>query len=259
MTFNIRYGLANDGQNSWENRKNNVADLIKYHQAEIIGLQEALDFQLAYLDSSLAQYSWFGAAREDGKQKGEFTAILYNTSRLTLVHNFTFWLSKTPGEPSLGWDAAHTRTVTWALFRDNISRKEFLIFNTHFDHKGEVARLESAKLLKQKINEITEEKPFILTGDFNCKPSDEPYLLITGVNNQNQCTIHDTQLLSKTDHYGPKGTFTAFNINAAPNEPIDFIFAGDNITVKSHATLADSFDGRLPSDHYPVLVELYLD
>ena len=259
MTFNIRYGLADDGLNSWQYRNSDIVNLIKYHGPGIVGLQEALGFQLAYLDRTLENYSWFGAAREDGKRKGEYTAIIYDSVRFKMVHNSTFWLSKTPDKPSLGWDAAFTRTATWAEFRDKKLGTTFFYFNTHFDHKGKIARLESARLLKQRISDIVKGRHIILAGDFNCEPDDAPYKHLTDINNKKSIVLYDTGLISETGHYGPVSTFTGFNIVAEPSEPIDFIFVGDKITVKKHATLSDSFDGRLPSDHYPVLVELLID
>ncbi|KAA3610094.1 MAG: endonuclease/exonuclease/phosphatase family protein [Calditrichaeota bacterium] len=259
MTFNIRYGLVDDGQNSWQYRKTFVADVIKYHQPGIVGLQEALGFQLAYLDSSLDHYTWFGAARDDGKQQGEYTAILYDSRRFKMLRNSTFWLSETPDKPSQSWDAALKRTVTWAEFEDSKTSKRFFYFNTHFDHRGDTARYESAKLLKRKITEIAKNNYIILTGDFNCDPLDEPYKHLTSKDIPDSEILFDTRLISKSGHYGPNSTFTGFDLNADPSEPIDFIFCGDKITIKKHATISDTFDGKLPSDHYPILVELTLN
>jgi len=175
------------------------------------------------------------------------------------MQNATFWLSETPEEPSLSWDAALKRTVTWAKFQNIKSGKTFYFFNTHFDHKGEIARLESAILLKRKIEQIIKGHTFVLTGDFNCEPTDDPYKHLTNKTDKESVELFDTGLISKTGHYGSTGTFTGFNLNPEISPEIDYIFVGENISVRKHATLSDSFDGRLPSDHYPILVELALD
>ncbi len=259
MTFNIRYGLADDGLNSWKYRKMNVARIIRYHQAEIIGFQEAMGFQLAFLDSAFDHFTWIGAARDDGKRKGEYTAVFYDSTRFRILKQSTFWLSETPDKPGRGWDAAYNRTVTYAKFMDLKSHKTFFFFNTHLDNEGKTARLESTRLIRRKISEISRGRNTILTGDFNCRPVDPPYRYLTAPVGEDSPLLFDTKNLSESGHYGPAGTFTGFDLTAAPSRPIDFIFVGRGIIVKKHATLSDSFDGYLPSDHYPVLTELLLE
>jgi endonuclease/exonuclease/phosphatase family metal-dependent hydrolase len=150
MTFNIRYNTKNDSLNAWPYRKDNAASQIRFHNVHILGVQESLHEQMMDLSQLLLKYKYTGVGRDDGKIKGEYSAIFYDTTRLKLMESSTFWLSLTPDVPgSKSWDAAITRIVTWAKFKDAISKKIFYVFNTHFDHIGKEARRESAKLLKQ--------------------------------------------------------------------------------------------------------------
>src|SRR5512138_3465563 len=151
MSYNIRYDNPGDGRNAWPNRKDRLIQLIRDESPDLIGLQEALHHQLTDILNGVEGYAMVGVGRDDGKQKGEYSAILYRTSAFELRDENTFWLSETPEVPgSKSWDAAITRVVTWARFRDIKSKKVFFAFNTHFDHMGKEARRESAKLLKQK-------------------------------------------------------------------------------------------------------------
>src|SRR6187431_3396321 len=223
MTFNIRYNTKNDSLNAWPYRKDNAASQIRFHNVQILGVQEALHEQMMDLGQSLSQYKYVGVGRDDGKTKGEYSAIFYDTIRLKLLGSATFWLSLTPGiAGSKSWDAAITRIVTWAKFTDTRSKKTFFVFNTHFDHLGKEARRESARLLMQKVKDIAGNNPVVITGDFNSKPSDDPIKIITESADKDK--IIDTKAVSLTTHYGPQGTFNAFTSKEIDNEPIDFIF-----------------------------------
>src|ERR1044072_3721252 len=179
MTFNIRYNTKNDSLNAWPYRKDKAASQILFHNVHILGVQEALHDQIMDLVKSLPRYKYIGVGRDDGKTKGEYSAIFYDTTRLKLLESATFWLSLTPEVPgSKGWDANITRIVTWGKFRDIKTKKVFFVFNTHFDHIGQEARRESAKLLKKKVKEIAGNNLVLITGDFNAKPSDEPIKIL---------------------------------------------------------------------------------
>jgi len=257
MTFNIRYNTKNDSLNAWPYRKDNAASQVLFHQVHILGVQEALHEQIMDLTQSLAQYKYTGVGRDDGKTKGEYSAIFYDTTRLKLLESSTFWLSLTPSVPgSKGWDANITRIVTWAKFRDTKNKKLFFVFNTHFDHIGQEARRESAKLLKQKVKEIAGNMPTIITGDFNAKPSDDPIKILTDVKDFDH--FIDTKAISKTPHYGPAGTFNGFASKERDPEPIDFVFVKGKWKVLQHATLSQSWGGRFSSDHFPVFARLSL-
>jgi endonuclease/exonuclease/phosphatase family metal-dependent hydrolase len=257
MTFNIRLDIPEDGVNAWKNRKENLVSMIRFHKADIIGLQEAQRHQIEFIQKSLPEFSWFGVGRDDGKEKGEFTAIFYRRNRFDTLGTSTFWLSENPDHSGLGWDAAYQRIATFGKFKDHYSGKIFYLFNTHLDNEGKIARLESAKLIKNKIRKICGNIPVILTGDFNSSPDSEAYQqIISGLRSDSSQQLFDTQSISQTPHHGPVGTFTGFDIFAKPKFPIDFIFVSEGISVLSHGTLSDSFDGYLPSDHYPVLTEI---
>ncbi|MCK9426601.1 MAG: endonuclease/exonuclease/phosphatase family protein [Ignavibacteriaceae bacterium] len=257
MTFNIRLDSSGDGVNVWKNRKANLVSMIKFHKADIVGLQEAQKHQIDFIQKSLPGYVWFGVGRDDGKEQGEFTAIFYRKDRFDTLETSTFWCSETPEHPGLGWDAAYQRITTFGKFRDKQTEKTFYFFNTHLDNEGKIARIESAKLIKQKMETICGNFPVIFTGDFNSNPDSPPYKVITAKPDSNSIIeLFDSQFISQTKHHGPSGTFTGFNFKAKPKEPIDFIFVKKGISVLSHGTLSDSFDGFLPSDHYPVLAEI---
>ena len=168
MTFNIRLNIAVDSLNAWPYRKNKVASQVLFHDVHLLGVQEAQHDQMVDLKARLPKFKYVGGGRDDGKEKGEYSAIFYDTSRLQSLHSQTFWLSLTPEVPgSKSWDAAITRIVTWAKFKDRKTGKIFFAFNTHFDHLGKEARRESAKLLLQKVAAIAGNTPAIVTGDFN--------------------------------------------------------------------------------------------
>jgi endonuclease/exonuclease/phosphatase family metal-dependent hydrolase len=257
MTFNIRLNTASDSLNAWTYRKDYVSSQILFHKIELLGVQEALHDQMMDLQKRLPSYKFTGGGRDDGKTKGEYSAIFYDTTRLQLLTTAMFWLSETPAVAgSKGWDAAITRMVTWAKFKDRKTKKIFFAFNTHFDHVGKVARRESAKLVLQKVKEIAGSTPAVITGDFNATPDDDPIRVILDVTNPHRLT--DSKERSLTAHYGPTGTFNAFQSKERNDQPIDYIFLKGNWKVLSHATISQTWMGRFASDHFAVLVELGL-
>lgn len=253
MSYNIRYNNPGDGVNAWPHRKEHVADMIgRRYTTDIVGLQEALKEQIDYLEKQLSDYSWIGVGRDDGGEKGEFTPIFYRHKRFELLNSDTFWLSEHPKEPgSKSWDAAITRIVTWAHLKDRSSNKSLYFFNTHFDHRGEKARLESAKLLVQKISEIAGGEPYVVTGDFNFPESAEPYAVVTDKEG-----LEDARYASKTGHNGPTSSTNNWEKLSGDNNRIDYIFVKDDIRVLDHHILDDKFGKYYPSDHLPVLSKL---
>ena len=257
MTFNIRLNIASDSLNAWPFRKDMVASQILFHEVNLLGVQEALHDQMTDLQERLPQFKYVGGGRDDGKEKGEYSAIFYDTTRLTVLNTATFWLSETPEiAGSKGWDAAITRIVTWAKFRDKLSKKVFYAFNTHFDHMGKIARKESAALLLKKVKSIAGDIPAIITGDFNATPADKPIQVITDIANPLRLT--DTKAISATPHYGPTGTFTGFQSKERDDQPIDYIFVTRKWKVLKHATISQGWNGRFASDHFAVLATLLL-
>lgn len=255
MTFNIRYNNPGDSLNSWPYRSDKVASQILFHEADYIGVQEALAGQMQDLQERLPGYASIGVGRDDGKAKGEYSAIFYNTKRLKALASATFWLSQTPDMiGSRGWDAALPRIVTWAKFKDLKTKKTFFAFNTHFDHMGNEARRESAHLLLKKVQEIAGNNLAFVTGDFNAEPNDEPIRVI--VNTSDPLHLTDSKQVSQSPHYGPTGTFNGFKRKEVNDNPIDYIFLHGNWKVKKHASLSQTWGGRFASDHFAVFAVL---
>ncbi len=255
MSFNIRYNNPGDGENAWPERKDIAAGMIQFHKADIIGMQEALAGQLTDLDRQLPGYLRCGVGRDDGKEAGEFMAVYYSGDRFSLLQNKTFWLSETPDKVSRGWDAACFRTVTVCKFKDKRTGRIFFLFNTHFDHQGQEARRESAFLLLKLVEEQGDGFPVLVTGDFNAEPDSEPIDIITG---DGENTLKDARLMSRQAHHGPTGTWTGFKEIQAEHQ-IDYIFVKNAVQVLRHGFLSDTFDGRFPSDHLPVLAEVMIE
>jgi endonuclease/exonuclease/phosphatase family metal-dependent hydrolase len=251
MTYNIRYGKANDGENHWNLRKDFIQGQIKFYKPDIFGVQEALLFQVQYLDSSFVNYDYAGVGRDDGQRKGEYSAIFYNTDKFKIWHQSTFWLSETPDTISVGWDAAMERICTYVLLEDKKSKQKFRVFNTHFDHIGEQARIESAKLIYKKISALNSDNlPVILIGDFNLEPDSKPIHFLSK-------KLNDTFIKSNEKPFGPTGTYNGFKFNEPVTKRIDYIFTSkNNIEVFQYAILSDSKDCKYPSDHLPVLVRV---
>ncbi len=255
MTFNIRLDLASDSMNAWSYRRDKLASQVLFHEVDILGVQEALQGQMTDLDQLLHGYAHTGVGREDGKTKGEYSAIFYNTKKLELLQSSTFWLSETPNiAGSKSWDAAITRIVSWAKFRDRKTKKIFFQFNTHFDHIGKLARRESAKMILKAVDSIAGKNIAIVTGDFNAKPLEEPVQLI--INKNDPMHLTDTKEVSEMPHYGPTGTFNAFGSKENSDEPIDYILFNHGVRVLKHATLSQSWQGRFSSDHFPVFTRV---
>ncbi len=248
MTYNLRYDNEKDGANKWDNRKEFLLSQIKYFEPDILGTQEGLTHQIKWINENLSNYKYEGIGRE-GLEKGEYSAIFYNSDKFTVVESKTFWLSETPYELSKGWDAAQFRVCTYALFKEFRSGKKFFVFNTHFDHKGDIARVKSAELILKEINRINSDNlPCFLMGDFNLTPDQSPIQKIKEV-------MFDSRMICSTVPYGPEETFSDFDICKPPVKRIDYIFVDKrNISVTKYATLVNIQDTRYPSDHYPVII-----
>jgi len=254
MTYNIRYATVNDQENQWEKRKEYLSQQVDFYAPDVFGIQEGLLSQLTFLNEALPSYTFIGVGRDDGKQKGEYCAIFFNEEKIQLLDERTFWLSPTPDKVSKGWDAALERICTYARFKDRVSGKVFLVFNTHFDHIGELAREKSAELIVQKVAEINkDDDPVIIMGDFNLNEKSKAITYLSSV-------FNDTRIVSETSPFGPFGTFTGFEFHEPVKDRIDYIFCSkENISVKKYGVLTDSKDSKYPSDHFPVLVEINMD
>ena len=256
MTFNIRYNNPGDGINAWPNRKAWVAKLIRFHDADVVGVQEALSGMLADLDTLLPEYSRVGVGRTDGKEKGEYSAILYKKSRIEMFENRTFWLSTNPEAVGVkAWDAALERIATWGRFRDRVSGCTYVHLNTHFDHVGEKARQESAKLIRRQLGSIAGGFPVIVTGDLNSGPTSIAYTtLTTGAVDGGLAPLTDAYVSSREGNYGPSVSSNSFK--EIGGNRIDYVLVSSGIDVLKHGILSDRWDGRFPSDHLPVIAAL---
>ena len=245
ISYNIRYDNPNDGENQWEYRKERVANYIKEIRPDIIGMQEVLDPQLVFLDVSLTEFSFVGVGREDGKTKGEYSPILYNSNSLSLLQTDTFWLSETPTVISVGWDAALERICTYAQFEHKKTGQKFWVFNTHFDHIGELARIQSAKLINQKVKMLNmNNSPVVITGDFNLTPDTAPIKIF-----QNAYKDVMQKTPANANNYG---TFTGFDKLSNGEDRIDYIFQKGLKTLESTHIWLKTTSGGWASDHHPV-------
>ncbi len=263
MTFNIRYGAAKDGDNSWENRRQMVFDVLQNQDCDIIGLQEALLFQIAEILKAIPQYAMVGVGRDDGKTQGEYCAILYDHERFREDESGTFWLSDTPEVPgSITWGNACTRICTWVRLVDKETSKAFYVYNLHLDHVSQPSREKSAALLAKRINSRKHDEPFVVTGDFNVG-EDNPvmkYLKGQPVPGQdsdiveNPVPMVDTFRVLHPDAT-EVGTFNEFK-GDRQGDKIDYILTPPDVKVLEAQILHDNIDGRYPSDHFPVTARL---
>jgi len=252
MSYNIRYGTANDGPDHWDHRKESLTNEIAFYEPDFVGVQEALDFQMEYLKENLPQYTYIGVGRDDGKTKGEYSGIFYHTERVKLLDEGTFWLSETPDEVSKGWDAALPRICTYGHFKyKKRPRKNIWVFNTHFDHRGHEAREKSVELIVEKAKKLSNEKEAILiSGDFNLGPESTP------IQNMKK-HFHDSYETSELPPFGHSLSFNGFKMNPERGQRIDYIFTNEKVKVKKIGILSTLIDGHYNSDHFPVL--MYFD
>ncbi|TVQ04551.1 MAG: endonuclease/exonuclease/phosphatase family protein [Balneolaceae bacterium] len=257
MSFNIRFDNPADGPDAWPHRKDFVASMFRFHKNDIVGTQEGLINQLRDLDEMLPEFDWVGIGRDDGGEAGEFCAIYYKSDRFDLVEDGTFWLSETPDVPgSMGWDTAITRIVTWARLYDKKNDRRFIVFNTHYDHRGQEARRNSSKLILQKVSELSGGDPVIVMGDLNAVESQDPYKILADPElGPVRVELFDGFYHSRYGHHGPTSTWNAFR-EIYPDRRIDYIFVDTNFSVIQHGILADIRDGHFPSDHLPVVADL---
>tara|TARA_Y100000739_G_scaffold109817_1_gene94330 strand:+ start:1570 stop:2397 length:828 start_codon:yes stop_codon:yes gene_type:complete len=245
MTYNIRLDTEADGINMWDNRKEGVLSLIKEESVDILGIQEGLPSQIEYLSKELDGYSMIGEGR-DGGNNGEYSAIYYRNKKMNLIETETFWLSETPEMPSIGWDAAINRIVTLGIFKIKKSKKELIVYNTHFDHIGKIAREKSVGVILKHIKENDfQNRPLIVMGDFNLSPEDLPIELLSK-------ELNDSFKLFPVKN--PVGTFNGFDLDSKLLDRIDYIFT-KNIKITNYKHLNKKLpSGLWPSDHLPILI-----
>jgi len=252
-SFNLRYDNPRDSGNLWKDRMPRVAALIEFHDFDILGTQEGLEHQIEAIAKALPEYAFYGIGRDDGIMAGEHSAIFYKKNKFSIIDKGDFWLSETPEKPGFGWDAKINRICSWILLKHKISGKKFYCFNVHYDHQGIQARIESSKLILSKIKSIATGTPVLLTGDFNGDHNSDWYKKIANSN-----YLFDAFL--KTIHpYVPNGSFQGFGPNLNKDQIIDHIFTTAHFKIKKWGVLTDSYDGKFPSDHFPILSQIMLN
>ncbi|MFN7289312.1 MAG: endonuclease/exonuclease/phosphatase family protein [Pirellula sp.] len=255
LSYNIRLYTESDGKNAWPHRAETVASVIKSH--DVAGLQEVLKSQLDDLQRLLPDYDFVGAGRDDGKMRGEYVPVFFRKDRFEKKDSGHFWLSKTPDAPgSKDWDAAITRMATWVVLKDKKSGKEYLHINTHFDHIGKKARQESARIITDKARTLFSDLPSVLTGDFNCPPTDLPYAVIT--EEVEAMRWVDTLAGYMPEAGQPSGSWNGFK--AIEDNRIDFIFLARGVqTVTSQILDPKTPTGLFGSDHQPIQAIVKID
>lgn len=256
MTFNIRYDNSGDGVNQWKFRTKRIDQMLKHYHPEILGVQEALVNQMTDLSkmNALRGYQYTGVGRDDGRSKGEYAAIFYQTKAFSKLQSGTFWLSETPEEAgSKGWDAACVRICTWVKLKRKQDNAEFYVFNTHFDHIGVEARKHSAELIVQRIKSLVGNQPYVLMGDLNSEPEDIAYQTL--VNNTN-LVLKDTRNEVPLKQVTTDCTFQGFAVNGAECKLIDYIFISAAVSAMTYTIVKDHDEKNYLSDHHPVYCEL---
>jgi endonuclease/exonuclease/phosphatase family metal-dependent hydrolase len=252
-TYNLRYDNPADTGNLWINRAPVIAALLRFHDFDILGTQEGYKNQLDDIIAALPQYTYYGLGRDDGKEKGEHSAIFYKKDDFILLTKGDFWLSQTPEIPGLGWDATCcNRICSWVYLQHKKSGKKFYVFNVHYDHQGVVARKESSKLILQKIKDIAGDGPVLFTGDFNGSHNSEWYKTIA-----NSGRLKDTYTEVKYP-YANNASHNGFGKTKDSNDIIDHIFITKHFTAGKWGLLTDTYHGKYPSDHFPVLAQVTL-
>ncbi|MDX2034725.1 MAG: endonuclease/exonuclease/phosphatase family protein [Blastocatellia bacterium] len=260
MSYNIRYGTAQDGENHWDRRREFLIETIKAFDPDLLGTQETLGFQRDYLAERLGGYDVLGVGRDDGGEKGEMTALYYRRDRFEKLDGGHFWLSETPDKPgSKSWDTSLTRMATWVRLRDRRQprAKPLVFFNTHFDHRGEQARLESARLLRRRAAAaIAAGDRVIVTGDFNAGEESAPYRAFFGLDENVPSPLRDVHRVLHPTRAADEGTFSGFKAEAVSGPRIDWIGVSREWRVLAAAIDRTARNGRTPSDHFAMTAVL---
>jgi endonuclease/exonuclease/phosphatase family metal-dependent hydrolase len=259
MSFNVRYGTAKDGEDHWDKRKEMLAGVIRAYGPDLLGTQETLAFQRDFLTKELKGYGAWGAGRDDGKEMGEMAALFWRESRFEKIDGGHFWMSETPDKPGVkGWDAALPRVSSWVRLKDkrDPSAKPILYLNTHLDHRGRKARTESARLIRERIDQLGKGCSVVVTGDFNAAEGSEPYLALFGKRGDQPATVVDTYRVKHPTRGKEEGTANGFKASATHGARIDWVGCSRDWKVEGAGIDRTTKGGRTPSDHFPVTSEL---
>lgn len=250
MSFNIRYGTAADGENHWLKRREQLFALLRAEAPDVVGLQEALRGQIDEIVQAVPGYTFVGVGRADGRQAGEYAAILYRTARLRVRRSDTFWFSDTPGVvKSTSWGNQIERICTWAYFED-LHGPAFYFYNVHLDHLSQPSRDRSAALLLERVAARDPKSPAVVTGDFNAGEDNPAVRTMRTVFRDSYRLVHpDTKDV---------GTFTGFDAGKTTGDKIDYVFVEEGAEVLGAEIVRASSGGRTPSDHFPVTARVRL-
>lgn len=247
ITYNIKWNDLMVDEDTWEDRKDAMLVFFLDEKADFIGLQEVMEDQLYFLSSELEDYNAMGVGRDDGRQKGEYCPILYDSKKWKSLESKTIWLSETPDAVSKGWDAACNRIVTYGLFANLETSDTLAVFNTHLDHVGQKARRNSVELLSDFVEEKSRGLPSIILGDFNLEPNDHLYRTITD-------DFFDAKNKAYSVHEEHRGTYNGFRTKGSFDRRIDYVFFQGGLDVISYECPELRVFGRHVSDHFPVIV-----
>ncbi|MBX0304809.1 endonuclease/exonuclease/phosphatase family protein [Haloarcula salinisoli] len=254
MSFNVRYDTATDGVHNWAHRRRLVADTIRYHDPDVVGVQEAMTHQLRELETLLSGYEWVGDVRDTDAPSGEHTAVGYRRERFSGLATDTFWLSETPETAnSVGWDARHPRVATWVRLRERGADRPLVLLNTHLDHAGGRARREGIELALSRLADLVDDAAVVLCGDFNCVVGGPAHAAASEYSLPGGRQLRDSRRLAPTCH-GPTTTRTDFE-DLLPEMGIDHVFVSDDASVTGWAAVTDRDDAHYASDHLPVVVD----
>lgn len=256
MSFNIRNSRAQDGENAWPKRIDLVFGTLGEFGPDLVGFQEVLADQYDALTGRLTGYGFSGVARDDGKRKGEWACVAYRKERFTAVARGDFWLSEKPSEiGSKSWDAALTRICSWVRLKERSTGRELVFANTHFDHKGVVARQESSRVLSRQLSQIASGVPAILVGDLNINEDNAAYGVLVRPDVPGAIRWIDAYRTVHPLRQPDEASFHAFKGGVAGSR-IDFVFHTEHFNATAAEVVRAAADGRYPSDHYPVTAVL---
>lgn len=259
MSFNIRYGTAKDGENSWPNRRELVFDVVRSHRPDVLGLQEALRFQVDEILETLPEYEGFGVGRDDGKAKGEHSTILFLKDRFRRVAGATFWLSDTPQVvASKSWGNDTTRVCTWVRLIEKDSELPITVYNVHLDHRSQRSRERAVELVADRIRSRSGLDPFVVLGDFNAAEDNPAIRYLKGAiprASEDGPIVPSPGLVDPFRVLHPEeenvGTFNGWR-DRTSGRKIDFVLTPRWVLVLRAEIVRDRKNGRFPSDHFPV-------
>jgi endonuclease/exonuclease/phosphatase family metal-dependent hydrolase len=247
MSFNIL--CAGEGEHSMPDRLGIVTRTITEYYPDSVGLQEATPYWMLWLNIMLPEYDYVGVGRDNGRLKGEFSAIFYLKDKYKVIDSGTFWISETPGVPSIGWDATCKRVCTWAVLENKTTGERYAHINTHLDYKGVLPRQRGVEMILEKAASF--DMPVVSTGDFNLAEGSDYYHQLTGG------VLHDTKFLAPDTM--KNATYHHYTLPTDPKNVIDYVLGNDKVTPLVYRVITEGIDGKFVSDHYPIYSDLLIN